>query len=308
MGEVVVFGASGFVGSNLIHSYPTMKGISIRDLNWRSQLYESNSEVVINLIGKAHDHKGTSSKEDYHYANVSIVKEIFNEFLTSNAKLFIHISSLAALEEYSSSIPLVESDDCHPESWYGISKREAEEWLLNQGIPEEKKVIILRPPMIHGPGDKGNLGLLYNLISRGIPYPLSSFNNRRSFIAIDNFIFFIDQIIKKREKLDSGLYHISDNEYISTNEIISIIKEVTGKNVLNINFPKFLIKLLADIGDVIPIPLNNRRLKKMTSDLIVSNNKIKQAINIVALPLSAKEGLVKTVKSFHTSSVSSTVE
>src|SRR5690606_12663074 len=106
------------------------------------------------------------------------------------------------------------------------------------------------PPMVHGPGDKGNLALLYKLISKGIPYPLSSFDNSRSFISIDNFSFFIQQIIEHQDKLDSGIYHIADDESISTKEIIEIIKNVTGKNVPNIALPKFLVKGIAKIGDI----------------------------------------------------------
>src|SRR5690606_37898463 len=103
-----------------------------------------------------------------------------------------------------------EDSSCNPISWYGHSKRTAEKWLLEQHLPPGKKLVILRPPMVHGPGDKGNLGLLYKLISKGIPYPLASFDNRRSFISIDNFSFFIEQIITHHEKMDSGIYHIAD--------------------------------------------------------------------------------------------------
>src|SRR5690606_16164829 len=116
-------------------------------------------------------------------------------FLESDADLLIHISSLAAIEEFESATPLTESDECHPQSWYGQSKHTAEEWLFAQQLPENKKLIIVRPPMVHGPRDKGNLDLLYKLISKGIPYPLASFDNKRSFISIDNFSFFIEQII-----------------------------------------------------------------------------------------------------------------
>src|SRR5690606_10609542 len=134
---------------------------------------------------------------------------------------------------------------CNPASWYGKSKRAAEEWLLAQDVPEGKKLIILRPPMVHGPGDKGNLGLLYKLISKGIPYPLSSFDNRRSFISIDNFCFFIQQIINKNDIIKSGIYHVADDEPVSTKEIIDIIKEVTDKNTPNLALSKFLVRGIA---------------------------------------------------------------
>lgn len=92
-----------------------------------------------------------------------------------------------------------------------------------------KKIIILRPPLVHGEGDKGNLELLYKFISKGIPYPLSAFQNSRSFLSIDNFIFFLKEIISNQDKLDSGIYHIADDEVLSTKEILEIIKRVENK-------------------------------------------------------------------------------
>lgn len=298
--NIRILGTSGFIGKNLssyLDHFFNVEGISLRNSEWRSYLAEG--QVIINLVGKAHDHKGTATEKDYYYANLELLKEIYNEFIKSSASIFIHISSLAAVEEYESNNYLDEGAPCSPHSFYGKSKREAEKWLLAQAIPQGKKVLILRPPMVHGPGDKGNLGLLYKLISKGIPYPLSSFNNSRSFISIDNFNFFIKEIITKQELLETGIYHITDDEPISTKEIIQIIKSVTNKNVPDIAVPKFLVNILAKIGDILPIPLNSKRLKKMTSNLLVSNKKIKKSLCIDKLPMSSKEGLELTIKSFN---------
>ena len=292
-----ILGASGFIGKNLLLALVGSSGLSIRDHSWQDKV--SSSEVIINLIGKAHDHKGVASKNEYFYANTEVVKVVFETFLNSSATLLIHVSSLAAIEEFEATKPLIESDSGETVSWYGQSKRAAEEWLLQQKVPANKKLIILRPPMVHGSGDKGNLGLLYNLISRSIPYPLSSFENKRSFISITNFCFFIQQIIEKQDDLDSGIYHVSDDEAVSTNEIINLIKNVTGKKVLKISLPKFLITAIAKLGDIFPIPLNSNRLRKMTCDLLVSNEKIKRELGIVKLPLSALEGLEKTIRSLN---------
>lgn len=298
--KVAIFGSSGFIGKNLA-SY-LGQDFMVQEISLRYPLWQKNivcdTGIFINLVGKAHDHKGTATESDYFFANVELTKQIFEAFLHSKAKLFIHISSLAALEEFESTIALTEKDAPHPQSFYGKSKRESEKWLLTQDLPMDKKIIIIRPPMVHGSGDKGNLGLLYQLISKGIPYPLSSFENSRSFISIDNFNFFIEEILLKSSQLDSGIYHISDNETISTQDIINIIKKVEHKNVLNVSFPKSFVKAIAKIGDVLPIPLNTKRLKKMTSNLVVSNQKIKTALGIEKLPLTAEQGLEITIKSF----------
>lgn len=297
--NISIFGSTGFIGQNLVKGISKnykLNQISIRDKNWKVAL--QNSDVFINLIGKAHDHKGTATEQDFYYANVELAKQVFNAFKESNASLLIHISSLAALEELESNHELHEEDVPNPKSWYGKSKREAEKWLLDQDLPAHKKLVILRPPMVHGEGDKGNLGLLYKLISKGIPYPLASFNNERSFISIDNFNFFIQEIIKQQDKLKSGIYHIADDQPIATSTVISIIKKIENKNIPNLSLPKSLIKFIAKIGDVIPIPLNSTRLKKMTSNLVLSNTKIKTALGITKLPFTAEEGMYKTIKSF----------
>ncbi|WP_433863474.1 NAD-dependent epimerase/dehydratase family protein [Sphingobacterium thalpophilum] len=298
---VTIAGGQGFVGQHLLRSLEqqgfSVESLSLRKAGWKHE-FNSNTKVIINLVGKAHDHKNLAKEEDYYYANVELAKQIFDLFIQSSADLFIHVSSIAALEEYQSSKPLVESNECRPESWYGKSKREAEKWLVEQEVPVNKKIVILRPPMIHGSGDKGNLGLFYTLISKGIPYPLASFHNKRTFIAIDNFCFFIEQIIRNKTRIKSKLYHVADNESISTNEIIEVIKSVTGKRTPNLPLPQFLVKAFAKLGDVFPIPLNSKRLKKMTNDLLVSNEKIKNELNINELPITALEGIQKTIKSF----------
>lgn len=298
--KIAIFGSSGFIGKNLVEFLrlnAEVQEIFVRESLWQSSIDEGN-DVFINLVGKAHDHQGTATEEDYLFANVEMMQQIFETFKKSNAELFIHISSLAALEEFEADKPLVESDECRPISMYGQSKRKAEEWLLKQNLSPTKKLIIIRPPMVHGAGDKGNLGLLYKLISKGIPYPLASFNNERSFISIDNFVFYIEKIIEKNRSLENGIYHIADNETVSTKKIISIIKEVVQKKVPDISVPRFIVKKLARIGDFSSFPLNTKRLKKMTSNLLVSNQKINSALKVSKLPLTAEEGLIKTIKSF----------
>lgn len=298
--QLVIFGSSGFIGRNLLKSLSlnaSVHTVSLRKPSWENDI-EDSSNIFINLIGKAHDHKGTATEDDYYFVNVELTKQVFEVFKKSNAKLFIHISSLAALEEFKSTKPLEEDDYCRPVSFYGKSKRQAEEWLLEQELPIDKKIIIIRPPMVHGPGDKGNLALLYKIISKGIPYPLSAFKNNRSFISINNFVFYINKIIEKSEELDNGIYHISDNETASTDDIIAIIKNVENIKMPNVNLPKFFVKGIAKLGDFLPIPLNTKKLNKMTSDLLVSSEKIKKALSIHKLPLTAKEGLEITIQSF----------
>ncbi len=152
--------------------------------------------------------------------------------------------------------------------------------------------------MIHGPGNKGNLNLLYKIVNKGFPWPLGAFENKRSFCSIDNLCFIINELINN-EAIPSGVYNIADNEPLATNDLIKLIAESQKKNYHIWNVPKSIIILLSQMGDFLKLPLNSERLSKLTETYIVSNNKIITAIN-KPLPLSAKEGLMKTLNSFNT--------
>lgn len=298
MNKTLLFGSNGFLGSHLQSKLEgEVIGVNIRQQNWHVNIPD-DANVFVNCIGKAHDHKGTATEKDYYFANYELVKVIFEQFLRSNAQIFIHISSIAAVEENERKEVLSEDSVGNPQSHYGKSKKAAEEYLLKQSLPSGKKLFILRPTMIHGEGDKGNLTLLYKIISKGIPYPLGAFQNSRTFISVDNVVFLINEIIKKYKEMESGVYHITDDEPLSTQKIIEIIGTAQGKKAIILSPPKFLINVLAKFGDMISLPINSKRLKKMTSNLIVSNQKIKTALKIENLPLSAEEGLIKTIKSF----------
>lgn len=299
MKVLILGGNSGFIGSHLSDKLGNSfdcKFVSMRNFDWLSENF--SPKCVINLVGKAHDFTGTATEQDFYFANFELAKKAFQIFIDSDASVFIHVSSLAAIEEIESLKPLSEIASYNPLSPYGKSKRAAEEWLLEQTLPFGKKMIILRPPMVHGSGDKGNLNQLYKLVSKGIPYPLTQFKNKRSFLSVENFCYFIEQILFKKDNMETGIYHLADDETLSSNEIIKIIKEETGFNTPCLPLPKSLIRWVSRVGDRTTLPLNTWRLKKLTSTLVVSNKKIKIALSIQRLPLTAKEGLRETIRSF----------
>ena len=296
--QISITGASGFVGQNLcnyLKSNFRLHEISRFQLKQSQSNYLVNSDSVVHLAGKAHDLKNVSSYDEYYKINTELTKEIFDVFLASKAKVFITISSVKAVSD-ELDVELNEDTIPNPITHYGKSKLLAEQYILSQPIPVGKRVYILRPCMIHGPGNKGNLNLLYSLVSKGFPWPLGLFENSRSYLSIENLCFIIKELIE-REDISSGVYNVADDVPLSTNEIIEMIALSKGKKARILNLSKNLIKVLASVGDLLKFPLNSERLQKLTESYIVSNAKIKKVLG-KPLPASSKDGLIRTFQSF----------
>lgn len=297
--KITITGASGFVGQNLQQYLQErrydIKKLSLRNSNWRSHI-EQDATAIIHLAGKAHDTTNTSVDEEYFKINRDLTIELFDLFLESDIRDFFYFSSVKAVADTVEGV-LQEDVQGKPYTPYGTSKLEAEKYLLDQNLSEGKRVFIIRPCMIHGPGNKGNLNLLYKVVEKGIPWPLAAFHNQRSFLSIDNLSYLLEQMLVYTE-LSSGVYNFADDESLSTNELVSLISETLDKNPKLWHIPAGLIRGIVKIGDVLPLPLNSERLKKLTESYVVSNTKIKQALNVENLPLTAKEGLQKTIRSF----------
>ena len=255
-------------------------------------------DIIIHLAGKAHDTKNEAQAQEYFDINTGLTRKAFDFFLQSNAKKFIFFSSVKAAADFVVGDVLTEAVIPCPKGPYGESKIAAEDYILSQKEKWEnrKQVYILRPCMIHGPGNKGNLNLLYNVVKKGLPWPLGDFENRRSFTSIDNLCYIIDGLIQKN--VISGIYHIADDESLSTNELIEIMCNVMGKKPHIWKVNKGFMTGCARLGSVIHLPLNLERLQKLTENYVVSNAKIKAALEIDRMPVHAREGLEKTIRSF----------
>ncbi|MDH0673403.1 NAD-dependent epimerase/dehydratase family protein [Empedobacter sp. GD03861] len=297
--HITITGASGFVGQNLSvylkHKNHSVHELSLRGINWQSNL-DKNSEAIIHLAGKAHDTENTSEEKAYFEINRDLTIALFQEFLKSDANDFFYFSSVKATADTIEGV-LDENHISDPKTPYGKSKLEAEEYLLKQQLPEGKRLFIIRPCMIHGPGNKGNLNLLYKIVEKGIPWPLAAFENKRSFLSIDNLSFLILEMLKN-STISSGIYNFADDKSLSTNELVTLIANASGKKAKLWNISNKMISNVAKIGDKIKLPLNSERLKKLTESYEVSNQKIKTALGIKALPLTAEQGLIKTIQSF----------
>lgn len=292
--RLVITGASGFVGKNLVNYLDNKFQITQPGRNELSNPFPADG-YIIHLAGKAHDLKSTSAPEEYYRVNFEMTRHLYDAFLKSDAKKFIFISSVKSVSDHVELI-LDENVTPAPQTHYGKSKLLAEEYIQNQPLPGGKAFYILRPCMVHGSGNKGNLNLLYNFVSKGIPYPLASFSNQRSFLSVENLCFIIREILE-RDDIPTGIYNVADDEPLTTNEVVTLLAEAQNRSPRLLNIPQSIILMLAKIGDKIHLPLTTERLYKLTGNFVVSNEKIKSVLK-KELPLSAREGILKTARSF----------
>ena len=312
--KILITGVHGFVGTNLVKALSkehTIYGLDIispiKDgvrftFSW--DFLDKPSEIpevdaIIHLAGKAHDTKNQSAADVYFKVNTELTKKIYDYYLKSKAKKFIFFSSVKAAADRVEGEYVDENVVPSPKGPYGESKIAAEEYIrANTDCTNDtdKKIYILRPCMIHGPGNKGNLNLLYGVVKKGIPWPLGAFENKRTFTSIDNLCFIIKGLLT--QNVESGIYNINDDEAVSTNELIDIICSAMGKKAHIWRIPRGLMEGVAKIGGALHLPLNAERLQKLTENYVSSNAKIKNALGVEKLPVRAKDGLRMTIKSF----------
>ena len=287
--KILITGAYGFVGTNLCR-YLASRGhecvaLDIPEIKRDDVPYKvfyswdeldsidwAGINAVVHLAGKAHDLKNVSDPQSYFDINVGLAEKIFN---AANGKVprFIYFSSSKAADA---------------DTPYGKSKLAAEQFLAGRAI-------VLRPAMIHGPGNKGNLNLLWGIARRSSPWPLAAFENKRSFTSIGNICAAVEALCERGE---NGIYPIADDEMLSTNRLIELMAEVCGRRPRLWRLPKGLMRLAAKVGDVLHLPLNSERLGKLTDDSFVDNAVLKKNLGWSQMPIRAEDGMRETLKSF----------
>lgn len=317
--KILITGVHGFVGSNLVEYLkseneiygldivsPEKDGV-VKTFSWEEleglvsgskyqvSGYMPQFDAIIHLAGKAHDTKNKSAAEVYFKVNTGLTQKIFDFFMASSAKKFVFFSTAKAAADRVEGV-LTEDVVPTPVGPYGESKIKAEEYILGKELPLDKQVYIFRPCMIHGPGNKGNLNLLYSVVRKGIPWPLGAFENHRTFTSIENICFAVNGVLTK--DVPSGIYNMGDDEALSTNELIEEICKSLGKKAHIWRLPKGLMISIAKVGGWLHLPLNPDRLQKLTENYVSSNAKIKNALGIEEMPVQAKEGLMMTLESF----------
>ena len=301
--KFLITGAYGFVGTNLC-KYLTARGhvcdaldipaarrddVPYAQCHSWDDLPAFDYDAVVHLAGKAHDLKKVVCEQSYFDINVGLTQRIYTALRErgNGPVAFIYFSSSKADPNGNA---------------YGRSKFAAEQWLAAQSDETgsaQLRTFILRPAMIHGPGNKGNLNLLWGIARRGLPWPLAAFENKRSFTSIENVCAAVEALAQDRSGPAAlRTYPIADDEMLSTNRLIELIAEACGRKAKLWRVPRGLMTLAAKFGDVLHLPLNSERLGKLTEDSFVDNAELKKALGWKTMPVSAEDGMRATLKSF----------
>ncbi len=284
--KVLVTGASGFVGKHLCRVLSTTdlnvfavsrsipnqiyQNISFvhktldSHTNWESEL--EGVDAVIHLAGRAHVMKEevANSYQVYAETNIDVTRRLAESAAQWGVKRFIFLSSIKVNGESTSVKPYIEEDLPLPEDNYGKTKCKAEEVLRVIASETSMEVVIIRPPLIYGPGVKANFKSLIKLCQFSIPLPLGAIQNKRSFVYIGNLIHFIQTCIKHPGAANQT-FLISDGDDISTTTLIKFIKKASNKKSCLIPIPQsWLMFLLKILGKEV---LANRLLGSLQVDI-----------------------------------------
>ena len=307
----LVVGASGFVGQHLIselitRSYdcigvarafpklPSCRYYEISDFsiydNWNSLL--KNVDVVIYLAARVHIMRENSKNplQEFLNVNLAIVEKIAIAASGAGVKRFVYTSTAKVNGEKTAEHVFVESDKPNPEDPYSNSKLQSEEMLRNLSVRTNLKVIILRPPLVYGPGVKANFLTLMRVVNKGIPLPLGRINNKRSMIYVGNLV---DALIccATNPKAENQTFFVSDGNDLSVADLSLKISEHMKKKCLIFPFPLKVIRFFGFVFN------KSKVVNRMTDSLELDISFIKSRIGW-APPFTVNESISRTVNWF----------
>ena len=310
--NVLVTGANGFVGSYLCtalvknndlvsavvrnannNNSPKNVKLIVKELsgetNWKDSFH--GVDVVIHLAGRAHVMNESAIDPYLAYAeiNVNATRNLAEQAARNGIKRFIFLSSIKVNGERTGETAFNESNMPQPEDDYGKSKDEAEKALNIIAKKTEMEVVIIRPPLIYGKGVKANFKNLVKLSQSGFPLPFGAIHNKRSFIYIENLVDFI-MLCMHHPKAGNETFLASDDDDVSTTQLISSIQEASKKKTLLLPIPKSWVMFLLQL-------IGKRTLSnKLCLSLQVNIDKAKTLLEWKP-PFSFKTGIAQTVRS-----------
>lgn len=309
MSKVLVTGATGFVGRSLVPAliqaghevrcavtkkvdWLTAEQIVIQRLEFQSDWSEAldGIEIVIHLAARVHIMADNSESplEEYCKINSIATKNLAEQAAKNKVKRFLFLSSIKVNGEFTlEGEPFTEESVPQTDDPYGLSKLYAEQYLQDISKQTGMEVVIIRPPLIYGPGVKANFLKMIQLVDKGWPLPFGKVNNKRSFIFIDNLVSALCTVAIA-PKAANQIYLVADDEAWSLTHLMTVLAKEMNSRLRLISIPS---RLMAGIFKL--LRLNNLNMRLFGS-LEVSNRKIKSEL-LWTPPLGAIEGLRKTV-------------
>ncbi|MEQ8541439.1 MAG: SDR family oxidoreductase [Coleofasciculus sp. D1-CHI-01] len=322
MKSALVTGSTGFIASHLIPLLiqqgwkvrsairnPTNKlpsEVSTANLGnidgltqWEPTL--TDMDTVIHLAARTHIlHDNTHNPEaEFLKINVQGTANLVKQSIAAGVKHFIFISSIGAMATLSDH-PLTETSPCQPDTPYGRSKLQAEQALIELASQSNMTWTILRPTLVYGSGNPGNMERLIKLINRGLPLPFGLVNNRRSLLYVGNLVDAIATCLT-HPNAKNQTFLVSDGQDLSTPELISKIAYHLERPCHLLPVPPSLLKLAGHLGDTIeqftqrPLPLNRSTIDRLLGSLVVDSSHIRNTLNWEP-PYTVDEGLSKTLR------------
>lgn len=198
-------------------------------------------DIIVHAAGRAH-RVYSSPKDDlesYRTVNTAASLNLARQAQTNGVGRFVFLSSIGVLGNVSRH-PLREEDQPRPQSAYAVSKLEAEAGLQTIAAENDLDVVIIRPPLVYGPGAPGNFARLVNLVKRGFPLPLKAIKNRRSLVGLDNLVDFVC-LCMFHPAAANQIFHVSDDSDVSTPELVNLIAAAMGKSARLFSVPRPLL-------------------------------------------------------------------
>lgn len=309
--KILVTGATGFIGNKLCQAL-SMRGDAVVAVSRRQVAIDNNItvinkvlskvtkwqdclkdvDVVIHLAGRAHVMKDVSENPYQAYADINIdaTKQLAEQAVLFGVKRLIFLSSIKVNSERFKHAAFSETDTPQPEDDYGKTKFEAERVLNNIAKQSGMQVVIIRPPLVYGEGVKANFKNLIKLAQLNIPLPFGTIDNKRSLIYLENLIDFIMLCINHPSAANQT-FLISDDEDVSTTQLIKYIKEASKKRHLLVSVPQTWLSALFKLMG--KSSLSDRLLGNLQVDI----TKAKTLLDWKP-PYSVREGIEKTVGEF----------
>lgn len=307
--KVLITGANGFIGKQLLRSLinrdiDVVGAVRNLNLDEASNLVSSpslsadadwselliNRDIVIHLAGRAHVLKEESDNplELFRAINVAGTIKLAQQAIQAGVKRFIFISSIGVNGNTTTDKPFFAEDTPNPIEAYAISKYEAEKALQELSYHSGMELVIIRPPLVYGAEAPGNFGKLISLVSKGYPLPLGAINNKRSFVSVNNLISLITTCME-HPLATNQIFLVSDDNDVSTTELLSIVNDMLMIRYRLIPIPTFLLVCIFGI-------LGKRAvIQKMCCSLQVNIDKTKRILDWTP-PESVQQGLYNVVR------------